>query len=314
MKERQAGKLLKIFFIVEPGPLEVQAHLLVASLVLNCRDNFVLHAYCRAERLTGLQAETLEFLSSQSVELTPIVNDFPDGYPAGNKLIAADAVSAADWFLFLDTDMVMVCPASILDEAEAGKVAVCLDTINAWSSKPEQWMLLFGTFGQSVPTEVISYPHGTSGPPLFNAGLVLFPSDLADGMHFGHHWFQSAKALDALPDLASKRPWLDTIALLPTLAMFPQFGPTRLSPIWNNTPGLRQVDPVIVHYHGIRQIKMHGMLDMVDKVLAASPSRFETLWELAFHYKRDLGVKGDVFRRAMRHGLMTQAAIENSQT
>ncbi|TAG30192.1 MAG: hypothetical protein EAZ40_01730 [Rhodobacterales bacterium] len=298
------GKL-QIFFVVEPGPLEVQAHLLVASLRENCRDDFDLKAFCRAERLSGLNAETIGFLQESGVDLQPITNDFHDGYPAGNKLIAAATVSGADWYLFLDTDMVMMRPASILAEAEAGQVALCLDTINGWSQDPAQWQRLFAAVGKSVPQEVVHYPHGNTGPPLFNAGLVLFPDAGPDGRHFGQHWLATARTLEDLPDLASKRPWLDTIALLAALARFPDFGPTRLSRTWNNTTSMATEDAVILHYHGLRQIKMYGWLDRVDAVLAASPSPYSNVWDLAFHYKRTLGVEGDVFRRAMRHGLMT---------
>ena len=141
---------------------------------------------------------------------------------------------------------------------------------------------------------------------MFNAGLVLFPADGPDGRHFGQHWLATAKVLDAVPGLESKRPWLDTIALLPTLAQYPQFGPTRLPRIWNNTTSMAQDDAVIVHYHGIRQLRQYGWLERVDSVLAASPSPYDNLWGLAHHYKRDLGIDGDVFRRAMRHGLQTQ--------
>lgn len=305
MGQDQAGKRLKIFFIVEPGPLEVQAHLLVSSLILNCRDDFVLQAFCRAERMPGLQAETQVFLAENNVPLCEIRNDFPDGYPAGNKLMAAAAVSDAEWFLFLDTDMVMMRPASFLAQAEAGRVAMCLDTVNGWSTRPEQWKLLFGTFGHAVPQEVILYPHGNTGPPLFNAGLVLFPGEGPEGRHFGQHWHATSRLLDALPNLNAKRPWLDTIALLPTFAQHPVFGPTRLPRIWNNTTSMSQDDAVIIHYHGLRQLKQYGWLDRVNAVLAASPSRYDSLWDLAFHYKRDLGIEGDVFRRAMRHGLQT---------
>ena len=308
MDQVQTTGQLQIFFVVEPGPLEVQAHLLVASLLVNCRDSFSLKAFCRAERMAGLQAETREFLAQNGVDLQPIVNDFHDGYPAGNKLIAAGEVSGADWFLFLDTDMVMMRPASILAEAEAGRVGMCLDTVNGWSEKPAQWQLLFGTFGLGVPEEVILYPHGNTGPPLFNAGLILFPASGPEGQHFGQHWLATARALDAVPGLAPKRPWLDTIAILPTIARFPEFGPTRLSRTWNNTTSMAEPDAVIIHYHGLRQIKGFGWLDRVNCVLAASPSRYDSLWDLAFHYKRDLGVEGDLFRRAMRHGLMTQPA------
>lgn len=301
----QSSKHLKIFFIVEPGPLEVQAHLLVASLLLNCRDAFSLQAFCRTERMAGLQAETLQFLSDCGVRLQAIDNDFHDGYPAGNKLIAAGAVSDADWFLFLDTDMVMIRPASILAEAEDGKVAMCLDTINGWSEQPSQWQMVYGAFGLPVPDEVISYPHGNTGPPLFNAGLILFPGAGPERRHFGWHWLKTARALDALPGLARKRPWLDTIAILPTIGRFPQFGPTRLSRVWNNTTSLARDDAKIIHYHGLRQIKEFGWLDRVDAILGASRSPYDSVWHLAYHYKRDLGAEGDLFRRAMRHGLHT---------
>lgn len=302
--------LLKIFFAVEPGPLEVQAHLLIASLTLNCRDRFVLTAFCRVERIGGLQAETRAFLERNDVSLMPIVNDFADGYPAGNKLIAAGGISGADWYLFLDTDMVMMRPASILAAAGPGQAALCLDTLNGWSAKPDQWAMLFGTFGQPVPAEIISYPIGLAAPPIYNAGLVLFPgngpSDAPDGPHFGQQWLEAARTLDRLPTLEAKRPWLDTIALLPALASFSPLGPTRLDRDWNNTTRLATDEAIIVHYHGLRQIKQYGWLDRVDAVLRASASPFDSLFALAHHYKRDLGVAGDVFRRAMRHGLQTQ--------
>lgn len=305
MSEAQTGKRLKIFFVVEPGPLEVQAHLLIASLRVNCRDDFVLHAFCRAERVAGLQTETRAFLASQSVELTAILNDFPDGYPAGNKLIAANAVSGADWFLFLDTDMVMMRPASILAIAEAGRVAMCLDTLNGWSDEPAQWDLLFGAFGQPVPTETLAYPAGPDAPPMYNAGLVLFPDCAPEGRHFGQQWLETARILDQIPNLRSKRPWLDTIALLPTLGRLPNGGPVRLDLLWNSSARFAAEDVIIIHYHGLRQLKAHNWLERVDKILAASPSPYDSVWGLCYHYKRDLKVEGDLFRRAMRHGLQT---------
>ncbi len=57
-------------------------------------------------------------------------------------------------------------PALILAEAEDGKVAMCLDTINGWSERHSHWQVLFGAF---VPDEVTSYPHENTGPPRFLA-------------------------------------------------------------------------------------------------------------------------------------------------
>jgi hypothetical protein len=183
------GNKLKIFFMVEPGPLEVQAHLLISSLLVHCKDRFVMEGFCRAERLDGLQKETLEYLAQCDVDLTPITNDFADGYPAGNKLIAANAVTGADWYLFMDTDMVMVRDASIVSQIAQGQVGLCLDTINGWNNEDAQWKLLFGAAGTNPPDEVIPYPHGGSGRAIYNAGLVAFP-DAADRIlgRFGTQW------------------------------------------------------------------------------------------------------------------------------
>jgi hypothetical protein len=299
------GNKLKIFFMVEPGPLEVQAHLLISSLLVHCKDRFVMEGFCRAERLDGLQEETLEYLAQCDVDLTPITNDFADGYPAGNKLIAANAVTGADWYLFMDTDMVMVRDASIVSQIAQGQVGLCLDTINGWNNEDAQWKLLFGAAGINPPDEVIPYPHGGTGRAIYNAGLVAFP-DAGEGRpHFGQVWHAMARKLDTIDALANRRPWLDTIALLPALATNPAWGPTRLDRVWNNTTKFATPDQIVIHYHGLRQLKIFDHLAKMDMILRASPSAYDGLWPLAFHYKRNLGVDGDLFRRAMRHGLMT---------
>lgn len=305
------GHRLKIFFMVEPGPLEVQAHLLISSLRVHCKDDFVMEGFCRAERMEGLQEETLEYLAQCDVDLTPITNDFADGYPAGNKLIAAHAVTGADWYLFMDTDMVMVRDAAILSESAPGQVGLCVDTINGWTTEDAQWQMLFGAADHAPPNEVIDYPHGGKGRVIYNAGLILFP-DAGEGVpHFGQVWHDMARKLDAVDALANRRPWLDTISILPALATNPAWGPKRLDRKWNNTTKFITTDQIVIHYHGLRQLKMFGQLEKMDAILRASPSSYEGLWSLAYHYKRDLGVDGDLFRRAMRHGLMTQATAES---
>lgn len=299
---QNAGGKLNIFFMAEPGPLEPQAHLLVTSLRQNCQDDFALQAFCRKDKVDGLHTETRAFFKAQDVRLTPLDNLFSDNYPAGNKIFAAANVSDADWHLFLDTDMLMLRAGSFLADMKPGHVGMCLDTVNGWSEDEKQWDLLFSDHPDARPKKKIILGRGGESYPIYNAGFVLFPDA---PRHFGQIWLDTALQKDGLRDLTRKRPWLDTISLLPALAD-PETPPLHvLDSRWNQTTELADQGTMLVHYHGLRQLIGFGWESATDQILTASNSQFDTLRTLVNTY-RDWGVAGDLFRRAMRHGLMNR--------
>lgn len=102
--------------------------------------------------------------------------------------------------------------------------------------------------------------------------------------------------------LTRKRPWLDTCSLLPALAD-PDAPPLQvLDSRWNQTTELADAETMLVHYHGLRQLISFGWEQVTDQILAASDSPFDSLRDLVSTY-RNWGVEGDLFRRAMRHGM-----------
>lgn len=295
-------RALTIFFMIEPGPLELQAHLLVSSLRLNCLDPARLVGYCRSGLLDGLHPETLAFMDRCEVEIRPIVNDFADGYPAGNKLVAAAAVAdgGGDWGLFLDTDTLLMRPSHFLDETVAGRVSLCLDTVNGWSADPRAWELLFGTAGTAVPAPV-RLLSGQVSIPIYNAGMVLFPlAGGEDGRGFGRYWHDLSRRLDAIPDLPKTRPWLDTIAL--AAAALSWGGMRLLSPDWNCTTRMAGPQTRLLHYHGLRQLAEFGWVAAVDALLAASVSPHDSLEQAVRYHQQEMGRDGDLWRRAMLYG------------
>lgn len=293
---------LTIYFMVEPGPLELQAWLLVASLRVNCGDPLRLVGFCRADRVEGLQPDTLDWLEAQDVLLVPMENDFPDGYPAGNKLIAGDMLPPAEWVMFMDTDMALVRPARFLEVAAPGCVNLCLDTVNGWSDDPAQWAALYGAAGLALPEARVELESGQVSIPIYNAGLVLYPA--AEAAHFGRQWIETARIVDAAPEVGRKRPWLDTIALPVALARAGAPGVNVLPMDWNCTTRLAGEATRVLHYHGYRQLFGAGWAERLGEILVAAGSPHRTLDALGRHYRDVLKAPGDVYRRAMRHGTM----------
>jgi hypothetical protein len=295
---------LTIFFMVAPGPLELQAHLLVASLKVNCQDDARLIAFCRDDQIDLLHRETVEFLDLNDVELRALTNDFEDSYPAGNKLIAASMVPGDGWSVFLDTDMMMVRPGRFMEETVPGRISACLDTVNAWSTDPSDWAVLYDGLGAEPPAFDVHLIDGGRSHPMFNAGMILFPPADQGQPHFGRIWHDVARRIDANPDVIRKRPWLDTIALAATPWLKGSPGVRILDSSWNCPPRHANADTRILHYHGVRQLGIFNWHPVVNDILSRSRSSFDSINRAIHHFANEMKVGGDVRRRAMRHGLM----------
>ncbi len=295
---------LSIFFMVEPGPLEAQAHLLIASLMVNCRDDFQLVGFCRTERVADLHAETRKFLAMTGAELRAIENHFSDGYPAGNKLIAAAGLQAKGWGLFLDTDICLVRPSRFLDVVAPGRVSLCLDNLPGWAANDDAFQAVADVLGFAAFPRKQALWGGSMSHPTYNAGLVLFPPAKSEETDFGARWLAHAEILEHDDRIANKRPWLDTIALAGLAAKDNNVRPLSLE--WNCTTRMSDETTRVLHYHGLRQLRQYGWVEGVDQILAASPSQFNSFEEFMTGHKRDMKLASDVEFRAMRHGLKTQ--------
>jgi hypothetical protein len=301
--QRLHGAPLTVFFMVEPGPLELQAHLLVSSLTVNCLDPLQMVAFCRHDRIDALHALTREYLRQNGVELRALVNDFADGYPAGNKLIAAGQVEADGWSVFMDTDMLLVRPSSFLDEAAGRRVGVSIDTVNGWTKDDRQWQKLQERLNITSLGRKVRLAGGALSYPLFNAGLVMFPPASEDGKTFGDLWLETALDVDRDDEITNKRPWLDTIALAGALARDDAPGVRPLSMDWNCTTRFAGDTTRILHYHGIKQLREYGWQECVNHILQRSRSPFATLGAAITTHAKTMKVAGDLQRRAMRHGI-----------
>ena len=294
---------LTVFFMVEPGPLEPQAHLLIASLLVNCRDNFRMIAFCREELVEGLHENTISFLAANGVALRPIENSFEDGYPAGNKLIAASSVRAEGWAIFLDTDMALVRESRFMDVTSGRRVSLCLDTVIGWAKADSDFQDVANELGFDGFPRKQPLWGGRESHPTYNAGLVFFPAAEGEDEDFGQKWLAVAKQLDAAEQIQNKRPWLDTIALAGLAAKESNIRPLELE--WNCTTRMADESTRVLHYHGLRQIRQYGWQSTIDEILARSPSPFDTYASFISAYKQDKTIEGDIERRAMRHAIIS---------
>jgi hypothetical protein len=295
-----AQEPLTIYFMVEPGPLELQAHLLIASLEVNCRDAYRLVAFCRDDRADDLNPATKDFLASTKTELRTLTNTFADGYPAGNKLIAASLVKGSGWSLFMDTDMMLARPTAFMSQAAGRRVSVCVDTVNGWTHSDAQWDALAQNIGMANLGPKIVLRGGATSYPLYNAGLILFPPAGPSTGDFGQVWLETALQLDRDEAIENKRPWLDTIALAACVIHAQSARP--ISEDWNCTTRNATVQTRVLHYHGLRQLRQFDWEDRANAILKASSSPYDTLDAAVIGHRNDMGVKGDLWRRAMRHG------------
>ncbi|MEO0344090.1 MAG: hypothetical protein AAF198_11700 [Pseudomonadota bacterium] len=287
---------LTIAFMVEPGPLELQGSILAHSLKLNCKDDFQIAAYCRDIYIDHLNPFTIEMLAQCGATIEPIKNPFEDNYHAGNKLVVADLDHGTDWVMFMDSDMILLKEAHFLNLSRQGHVSACVANVNVWSNEDKDWVRLLQRQSISDLPEKISLRKGDQSRPLFNAGLLLFENN-----GFGKDWLRNALDIDADASLKNKRPWLDTIAIPATLFRGNGYPMHTLPSTWNETTALQDDETIVLHYHGIRSLGDHQRIDVVNQVIKQSDLPFEGVVRMSKFYSRQLEIKGNLNRRALRH-------------
>lgn len=231
---------VSISFVCEPGRLEAQAVLLAASLRELHPGLDLLAAVPRA-----LPVATTRVLDELGVACVPIVNPLAADYPIGHKLAALAAGESIGLRVFLDSDMLcMRAPA--------------WDTLgrHAFAAKPAdlasfgdqvQWARLYRRFGLPLPASRVAATHSDELMlPYFNAGMLA----TTEPRHLAAVWVEACRAIDAMADIAPKRPWLDQIGLPLAVARL-GLRTLVLDEDWNYPAHLRPLrgQPALIHYH-----------------------------------------------------------------
>jgi hypothetical protein len=271
---------ISTIFMVEPGPLEAQAHLLIHSLIINCLDDFQMIAYCRAHLADKLQPETIELLDSKGVQLVQIESPFEEAYGAGNKIVIAGLERETDWTVILDTDTFLARPSRFLSQAAKDCICVRPETRNAWSENDEVWASLFGIFDLERPPKNVTLTYGAVSYPFFNAGMVMF-----SGNQFGSVWMDTCLAIDASDRIRKKRPWLDQISLPVAIERTKGQSLKIVDEGWNDSADVATENTALLHYHRPRRLIVTGNMPLADAIMKQSGSEYKNFLQVVHAYK-----------------------------
>jgi hypothetical protein len=273
---------LTLFFIVEPPRYQYLACYLAASIRRNMPDTVELVGYCPAGRMADLAPEVPETLRRLRCDLRPMETEgrFDPPYPHGNKILACLERRGTDYSGFLDSDILVIrklAPEALVkeDHVSASAAASML-----WAPQ-SIWAAIYGSLGMEVPTQRIKLMRDRRRwvAPYFSSGFVIFPEThrTPDGLSFPEVWMQTAKRIDAIPDLPKTRPYLDQMSLPLAIA--------RSGLHWNELPeehhfilgGKLRGQPLpddraisVVHYRNWDNLKEVGLAERGYRYLKAA--------------------------------------------
>lgn len=229
-----------VVFVCQAGRLAAQALLLGASLRMQ-RPSLNLLAAVPGE----LPPATRQALRVLGIATVPISNPLAQDYPIGHKLAALAADEPDGPRVFLDSDMLCLAPIEI------GPL-----TAHPFAAKPADiatfgdaamWGRLYHRFGLPQPTlRVAATVSGDLMLPYFNAGMLA----TNEPRYLSAAWIDACRAIDAMPDIEPKRPWLDQIGLPLAVARL-GLAMRTLSEAWNYPAHIKPLSgvPALVHYH-----------------------------------------------------------------
>lgn len=268
--------------MIEPGDLEWQGIVLISSIKAFCRDSYNIYVYCREDKANNLKKETIDFLSRNSVVFNTIFNDYVDGDPIGNKIIASAQKRDEKVSIFLDTDTAFLKEVCYMDVIDENKVSCVVAGGETWTKNKEDWVSLYKAANIPQPTEKVKLKNNVISFPYFNAGFVCFPNK----SKFSEHWLELSKKIDQLGEVKNKRPWLDQVTL-PLAIKSCNLKFKELDLIYNqdgNNPNPLDPYTVLVHYHHSMHVYKKG-LNKIFSTLLAEYSPFSNFYELHNFYK-----------------------------
>ncbi|MFI0395044.1 hypothetical protein ACFXP9_02060 [Paracoccus sp. p1-h21] len=219
---------LTLFFIVEPPSYQYLACYLAASIRNHLPRSVRLVGYCPEHRRAELAPAAVETLRRMDCEVRffDAAGKFDPAYPHGNKILACLEPRDTDFSGFVDSDVLMIRDNTVENLVRAGHVSASPAASMLWTGQ-EIWPRLYGAFDMPVPEK---RDRRRDVVPYFSSGFVLFPEQhrTAQGDSFAQVWYDTARRIDAIPDLDKKRPYLDQMSL--PIAI------TRAGLAWNELP------------------------------------------------------------------------------
>ena len=268
--------------MIEPGDLEWQGIVLISSILAFVRDNYTIYVYCRKNKIDSLSDKTTSFLKKNGVQVFPIINDYHDGYPNGNKVIACAQKRNGDFSIFLDSDTAFIQPISFTDVLYEDSVTCVAAGGNTWTGLNGNWEYVYQSLGIPIPNERVVLESGHFSYPYYNAGFVAF----FNGTAFSDKWLEITRKIDIDNNITNKRPWLDQIALPAAIKaselLFHELG-FEYNRGENNSNPLNK-NSYLVHYHHSMFVYRKG-LNKLFSDLVSQYSGFENFYNLYNFYK-----------------------------
>lgn len=266
-------------FVCQAGDLEIKALLLAASIrrIWGAEVELVAAVPQPPELWGVLEPDVVDALEALNVHIQAVHNPWQREYPIGNKVAAATVQSKRRLRLVLDTDL-LCCNVPDLHWPDQARFLAKPADFCTWGGDVRDWQAAYAIAGlENPPRRVVSTVSGAVMWPYFNSGVVAWK----DCPEFADVWVETCRELDAHPDVANKRPWIDQIGL--PVAIHRLGGEFATLPERWNFPAhaktLPEVAPVLVHYHWpeivARDWRMAALVDEVSRDVPALRTRLE---------------------------------------
>lgn len=206
-----------LFYIVEPPRYSAFSTALLASIRKYIGPEVKVFGYCPEHRMAEIPQAVTNLHHSLGAEIRPLRTEdrWDQPYPHGNKMLAALDDRGTDQSVFLDTDIYFTAPVSI-DAYSSPNEIICSPAASMSWGGEEEWAKIYSAFGLPLPQERMELLRRRGKHkylPYFSSGLIGFPEYTPDGRRFAEIWYETARTIDRIPDLAKKRPYLDQMSL-----------------------------------------------------------------------------------------------------
>lgn len=212
---------LTLFFIVEPPKYQNFACYLAASIREHLPGHVRLIGYCPASKLEDLHPANVETLSRMDCEIRTFedIGRFDPPYPHGNKILACLEPRETDFSGFIDSDVIFVKDQDLAPYLHPDRVA-CSPAVSMGWADQDILNKVYGALDMPLPAERIALMRNRKPVylPYYSSGIVYFPeTHTSDGKRFPEVWMDTARLIDAVPDIPRKRPYLDQLSLAPAI-------------------------------------------------------------------------------------------------